>query len=105
GMSTRDDVLYLLGTPSTVSSFQGPVWNYIGQRTERVAFFKPDVTERQVVEKIFEDTDRVYEVKVIGLEEGQEVELVERVTPTEGRDLTILQQFLGNLGRFNPPSP
>lgn len=105
GMSTRDDVLYLLGTPSTVSSFQGPVWYYIGQRTERVAFFKPDVTERQVVEIMFDDTDRVSEVKVIGLEEGQEVELVERVTSTEGRDLTILQQFLGNLGRFNPPSP
>jgi len=105
GMSTRDDVLYLLGTPSTISSFQGPVWYYIGQRTERVAFFKPDVTERQVVEIMFDETDRVSEMKVIGLEEGQEVELVERVTPTEGRDLTILQQFLGNLGRFNAPTP
>ncbi|HLS68977.1 MAG TPA: outer membrane protein assembly factor BamE, partial [Kiloniellales bacterium] len=81
------------------------VWYYIGQRTERVAFFKPDVTERQVVEIMFDETDRVSEMKVIGLEEGQEVELVERVTPTEGRDLTILQQFLGNLGRFNAPTP
>src|SRR5690554_1358574 len=53
GMSTRDDVLYILGTPSTVSSFQGPVWYYIGQRTEKVAFFDPEVTERQVVEVLF----------------------------------------------------
>lgn len=105
GMSTRDDVLYLLGTPSTMSSFQGPVWYYIGQRTEKVAFFKPDVTERQVVEIMFDETDRVSDLRVIGLEEGQEVELVERETPTEGRDLTVLQQFLGNLGRFNPPTP
>ncbi len=105
GMSTREDVLYLLGSPSTVSSFQGPVWYYIGQRTEKLAFFKPDVTERQVVEVVFNDSDRVSEMRMIGLEEGQEVELVERETPTEGRDMTILQQFLGNLGRFNPPAP
>jgi len=102
GMSTRDDVLYLLGTPSTISSFQGPVWYYIGQRTEKLAFFHPEVKERQVVEIAFDGTDRVSDMRVIGLEEGQEVELVERETPTEGQDITILQQFLGNLGRFNP---
>src|SRR5690625_3783593 len=101
GMSTRDDVLYLLGTPSTISSFQGPVWYYIGQRTEKLAFFHPEVKERQVVEIAFDGTDRVSDMRVIGLEEGQEVELVERETPTEGQDITILQQFLGNLGRFN----
>lgn len=101
GMSTRDDVLYILGTPSTVSSFQGPVWYYIGQRTEKVAFFNPEVTERQVVEVLFDETDRVSQVNLYGLEDGQEIELVERETPTEGQDITILQQFLGNLGRFN----
>src|SRR5690606_24242496 len=95
GMSTRDDVLYILGTPSTVSSFQGPVWYYIGQRTEKVAFFDPEVTERQVVEVLFDETDRVSQVNLYGLEDGQEVELVERETPTEGQDITIVQQFLG----------
>lgn len=101
GMSTRDDVLYILGTPSTISSFQGPVWYYIGQRTEKMAFFDPEVTERQVVEVLFDETDRVSQVNLFGLEDGQEVELVERETPTEGQDITIVQQLLGNLGRFN----
>lgn len=104
GMTTRDDVLYLLGSPSTMSSFQGPVWYYIGQRTERLAFFHPEVTERQVVEITFDETNRVAEVRQYELADGQEVELVERETPTEGRDITILQQFLGNLGRFNAPT-
>lgn len=101
GMSSRDDVLYLLGTPSAVSSFQGPVWYYIGQRTERVAFFQPEVTERRVVEIAFDESDRVADVRLYGIEDGQEIALVERETPTEGRDFTVLQQLFGNLGRFN----
>lgn len=101
GMSSRDDVLYLLGSPSAVSSFQGPVWYYIGQRTERLAFFHPEVTDRQVVEIAFDEADRVSDIRLYGLEDGQEVALVDRETPTEGRDFTVLQQLFGNLGRFN----
>jgi len=101
GMSSQDDVLYLLGTPSAVSSFQGDVWYYIGQRTERLAFFHPEVTERQVVEIAFDETNRVSEIRRYGMGDAQEVALVERETPTEGRSITVMQQLFGNLGRFN----
>lgn len=31
---------------------------------------------------------------------GREIDIVDRETPTPGKDETILQQMLGNLGRF-----
>ena len=39
-----------------------------------------------------------------GLERGHEVTLVDRETPTAGSELTALEQFIGNIGRFNPPA-
>ncbi len=28
--------------------------------------------------------------------------MVERITPTSGKQLTVLEQILGNVGKFNP---
>ncbi|NIR45904.1 MAG: outer membrane protein assembly factor BamE, partial [Gemmatimonadetes bacterium] len=37
GKQTRAQVAALLGTPSSVSTFDGQAWYYIGKRTERLA--------------------------------------------------------------------
>jgi hypothetical protein len=38
---------------------------------------------------------------IYGVEDGRIVEPVERTTPTYGQELTVMQQLLGNFGRFN----
>jgi outer membrane protein assembly factor BamE (lipoprotein component of BamABCDE complex) len=100
GIHTRGDIASLLGTPSTVSTFEDSKWYYIGQKTTEFAFFEPEVLERKVVVVSFDDAGTVADTTVYTLEDGQEIEPVGRVTPTEGKDLTILQQLIGNLGRF-----
>jgi outer membrane protein assembly factor BamE (lipoprotein component of BamABCDE complex) len=100
GVSTRDDVVNLLGSPSAQSTFINDTWFYIGQRRERFAFLTPEVQERQVLEITFRPDDFVAERRVYTLQDGQEVEIVERETPTEGREITVLQQLIGNIGRF-----
>jgi len=99
GVTTRDDVAYLLGTPTTTSTFEKNIWYYIGQRTEKSAFFDPEIVERRVVEITFDDQGVVREIEEIGLEDGQEIELVDRQTPTLGKQITFLEQMLGNFGR------
>lgn len=101
GESSRTQVVNLLGTPSTISTFQDDVWYYIGQRNEQLAFFRPEALERKVLKVQFGTNDIVSDTQLYTLAEGQEIELVERETPTEGQDITILQQLLGNIGRFN----
>jgi hypothetical protein len=32
------------------------------------------------------------------------VSIVERETPTAGSEMSALEQFIGNIGRFNPPA-
>src|SRR3546814_5404304 len=100
GLHDRDQVAQILGSPSTVGTFDDSTWYYISKRTETVAFFEPETVDQQVLAVHFDDTGVLSEVKVFGYEDGQEIEPVERVTPTSGREITILQQLFGNIGRF-----
>lgn len=100
GSTTRSGVVELLGSPSTVSNFEDKHWYYIGQKQTQVAFLEPEILERSVLVIAFNDAGTVQEATTYTLEDGRIVDPVSRTTPTEGRELTILQQLFGNLGRF-----
>jgi outer membrane protein assembly factor BamE (lipoprotein component of BamABCDE complex) len=104
GRTTRDDVVQLLGSPSALTTFDGATWYYVSQRTERMSFYQEEVVNRDVVSITFDEQGTVAQVDRHGLEQAHEVSLVERETPTVGSELTALEQFIGNIGRFNPPA-
>jgi outer membrane protein assembly factor BamE (lipoprotein component of BamABCDE complex) len=103
GVQSKEQVAQLLGTPSTVATFDDKTWYYISKRTETTAFFAPNVTDQQVLVVKFDDADVVQQVKLYGMDDGFEIEPVDRTTPTYGQRLTILQQLFGNIGRFTKP--
>lgn len=100
GEDSRSTVTEKLGSPSMVSTFEPNIWFYISSAMERRAFLRPRTTTREVVAITFDDTsEKVLSVKTIGLEDGKQIAFNERETPTRGRELTILEQLLGNVGR------
>jgi outer membrane protein assembly factor BamE (lipoprotein component of BamABCDE complex) len=101
GIDGRDQVATLLGSPSSIATFDDDTWYYISRRTETLAFFEPEVVDQEVLMVKFDETGIVSDMKIYGLEDGQPIQPVERTTPTLGREMTILQQLIGNLGRFN----
>jgi outer membrane protein assembly factor BamE (lipoprotein component of BamABCDE complex) len=101
GKTSRDEVQALLGTPSATATFGGESWQYISARTETTAFFKPEVKERKVVSITFDRSGLVKDVVQRGLEDGIAVDAVERETPTAGKELSILEQLVGNIGKFS----
>lgn len=104
GTDTKQTVLTKLGTPSTTSTFERDnVWYYISQVTEKYTYNRPTVTQRNVTEITFNETGQVAEVRNLGLEDGQTLAMNGRETPTRGRQLTILEQLLGNVGRGQLP--
>ena len=100
GADNREDVADRLGSPSAISTFMDDKWYYIGHKVEYLAFFEPEVLERSVLVVSFDNIGTVDDTILYTLEDGQIIDPVSRKTPTEGRELTILQQFFGNLGRF-----
>jgi outer membrane protein assembly factor BamE (lipoprotein component of BamABCDE complex) len=101
GVHKRSDIEGLLGTPSAVSTFKKEVWYYIGGRVKTVSFFRPEVLERKVVTVSFTDKGVVQKVDTTDAPTDADFELVERETPTKGRELTFIQQLIGNVGRIN----
>ena len=100
GHVNKQDVLELIGSPSTKELFKGESWYYISEETETKAFFKPKINSRKVVINRKKKKGIVKEIKTIGLKESKNIKMVDRVTPTAGQELTILKQLFGNIGRF-----
>ncbi len=103
GVHSRIDIESLLGSPSTVSTFQDSTWYYIGQKSTQFAFFEPEVLERRVLVVSFDKSGFVETTRTYDLADGQSIDPVDRITPTEGRNYTFMQQLIGNLGRFQNP--
>jgi len=104
GTDTKATVLAQLGSPSAVSTFEDNIWYYISQTTERYTYNRPQVSQRSVTAITFNETDdKVAEVRNLGLDDGQQIAMERRETPTRGRELTVLEQLLGNVGRGQLP--
>jgi len=101
GVQTKDQVSQLLGTPSSVGTFDDKTWYYISKRTRTVAFFEPTVIDQQVLCIKFDEAGVVKKVDLYGMNEALAIDPVSRTTPTYGQKLTLLQQLFGNIGRFN----
>lgn len=100
GIQDKQQVAELLGTPSTIGTFDDKTWYYVSKRTETTAFFEPKVVDQQVIVITFDELDVVEDVRLYGLEDALAIEPEERETPTYGQQITIIQQLLGNIGRF-----
>lgn len=102
GVSRQADVAAVLGTPSAEGTFNPNEWYYVGQVTEQTAFFAPEVTSRKIVRITFDPTTgTVSKIDQLDKSAGQDVEMVARTTPTSGHNLSVVEQVLGNVGRFS----
>lgn len=100
GEDTKSSVRQRLGSPSTTSTFDPNVWFYVNQVKERVAFRRPQVVSRNVTAVTFnKDSEVVERVDNLTLKDGKVIAFNGRETPTRGREMTILEQLLGTVGR------
>jgi outer membrane protein assembly factor BamE (lipoprotein component of BamABCDE complex) len=105
GLQSKRDVAELLGTPSTVTPFGDETWLYISRKTSTVSFMEPKTLEQKVVAVAFDDKGRVADVRKLELADGKVVRHVARKTPAPGKELSFIEQLIGNVGKFNAPRP
>ena len=102
GVSSRRDVEAVLGSPSASGTFDDREWFYIGGVTRQRPGQLLAVDEQKVVKIRFDDSGTVQEVQRLGLEDGRQVAVVTRTTPSPGSDMSLLQRLFGNIGRVGP---
>jgi len=89
--STQEQVLIVLGTPSTVATVNGDAFYYISQRAERLIGFMPQqVVDQRVVAVYFDKSKRVERLANYGLKDGKVFDFVSRSTPTGGKDYAYI---------------
>ena len=100
GVDTRTDVLQKIGSPTTVAPFDDSVWYYLGQTTEKRGIFDDQVISERTLVVTFTPDGIVQDIKDVK-GKRQDIPSVDRATPTSGNETTVMQQMLGNLGKFN----
>jgi len=97
---TEASVLARLGNPSTRGTFEDNTWYYISSTRESLAYLRPATRDRRIIAVSFDDAGVVSTVNEYSLEDGRVVAYADRETPTRGRELSFLEQLLGNVGRL-----
>lgn len=100
GVDTKSTVLDLLGSPSIRSTFDPNIWYYISQSSNQIGYHKQHVVRRSIVAITFnKDNEHVAKVDTYTLRDGRVIAYNNRETPTRGRELSAIEQLLGNVGR------
>jgi outer membrane protein assembly factor BamE (lipoprotein component of BamABCDE complex) len=93
--ATQEQVLIVLGTPSTVATVSGEAFYYISQTSQRSAAFMPyEVKDQRVIAVYFDKNRRVQRLANYGLKDGKIFDFVSQTTPTGGKEFAYLSGVL-----------
>ena len=97
--ASKEQVDFVLGTPSTTGNFGNEVYYYISQKTQQTAFMRPRVIDRRILAVYFDQNQSVTRIADYGMQDGRVFDFIGRTTPTTGEEVTFLSQVLraGNL--------
>jgi outer membrane protein assembly factor BamE (lipoprotein component of BamABCDE complex) len=88
--SSQEQVLVVLGTPSTVATVSGEVFYYISQKTEQTSFMPAEETNRRIVAVYFDRNRKVQRLADYGMKDGKIFDYVSQKTPSGGEELSYL---------------
>jgi outer membrane protein assembly factor BamE (lipoprotein component of BamABCDE complex) len=97
--ASQEQVLIVLGTPSTVATVSGEVFYYISQTSQRTMAFMPyEVKDQRVIAVYFDKERRVQRLANYGLKDGKIFDFVSQTTATGGQELSYLRNLFKSVG-------
>ena len=101
---TRQEVANILGSPSSISSFDGNTWIYMSSTFKKIAFFEPEELDRKVLSINFDNNGKVAKISKYNKEDGKQVEISQQETPIEGHDIGFFKKYFSGVGAYMPIS-
>lgn len=97
--SSQEQVLVVMGTPSTVATVSGEAFYYISQKGEKpIAFMPQKVIDQRVIAVYFDKNRRVERLADYGMRDGKVFDFVSRTTPAGGKELSYLTYLFKIIG-------
>lgn len=100
GKTSKQDILDNMGSPSTTSDLNKEAWFYIFSKFEKVSFLHKKITEHSVVEIDFTE-DIVTAVNKYSIDDIKNIKINTDSSVSDLNDISPLEQFLGNIGKYN----
>jgi outer membrane protein assembly factor BamE (lipoprotein component of BamABCDE complex) len=96
--ASQEQVLLVLGTPSTVATVSGEAFYYISQKAQRpVSFVDTQITDQRVIVVYFDKSRRVQRLAEYGMKDGKVFDFISRTTPTSGAENNIITYMFRTL--------
>lgn len=97
--SSAEQVVLVLGTPSTTSTVGGQTYYYISQKvSQRFQFMEEKITDQRVVAVYLDKNNKVERVANYGLKDGKVFDFISRTTPTGGTENSFISSLFRRLG-------
>ncbi|WP_284178789.1 outer membrane protein assembly factor BamE [Rhabdaerophilum sp. SD176] len=97
--SSAEQVILVLGTPSTTSTVGGQTYYYISQKvSQRFQFMNEKITDQRVVAVYLDKNNRVERVANYGLKDGKVFDFISRTTPTGGVENSFISSLFRRIG-------
>ena len=98
-----EQVLTVLGTPTTVSTVGNRSWYYISQVQSRTLHFMgQSVKDQRVTAVYFTPGLKVERIALYGIEDGKVFDFISRRTEAGGNEANFVSQLFRGLGTFIP---
>ena len=100
GKTTEQQVLEQLGKPVITQGYGSKSWIYVESKSQKTVLSGRKFINRTIVRVSFDKRGIATSVDIIPYDKELKPNVATRKTPTAGQEITVLQQLIGNFGRF-----
>lgn len=98
---TRQQVYDTLGAPSLTSALSDDHWIYMSSTVKRVAFLKPQETDRQILALTFKN-DKVSKIDHKTLDDANNLTINKDETQSADHKIGFFRKYFGGVGQYVP---
>ena len=99
---SKNDVLEVLGSPSTVVPLDNDTWVYMSSEIEQIAFMAPKEISRELLVVKFDNEGKVAKIEKINKQHGEQLEIAEEETQNQEQEQGFFRKYFGGVGQYLP---
>jgi len=99
---SKNDVLEVLGSPSTVVPLDKDTWIYMSSEIRQIAFMAPEEIDRDVLVVKFDPEGKVSAIDKLDKEHGEQLAVAEEQTPNQEQEQGFFRKYFGGVGQYLP---
>ena len=104
GVTSKDRVLRIMGSPTIISDLDADeTWVYYFENVERILFFYPVTTQRDVLVLRFDKEGVIKELKSLNLEDQDDkLAFISKYTTVKSNEMGFFKSIFSNVGQIKP---